>query len=284
MASVIPLLSVGWRQRRAWIGLSTVVLVVLALWLAVDLATTEGNVCLRGPANDTVSMTVRLPAVLNIATNVALDLTGAESSEERGDTASDWANAISLRGRDRIASKLALRLVMVKCVLQLVKEHPLVGVGSGTMHLYVRELTDQKASIAAHNTFLTLWAETGTLGVLFFLGAILLSFLNSLGNYRQAHTPFERAVSLGLLSALFGLLVVGLTHDVQRQRLLWLLMAMIFAQKGRLKNLSGLVEPTDGGAALERTRGQMPWVGYALAASVQPGTVNRVFLDGEHTL
>ncbi|MDH7486880.1 MAG: O-antigen ligase family protein [Anaerolineae bacterium] len=266
-AGMIPLVWIGWRQRRTWISLGIVLLVVLGLWFAVSVARTEGNVCLRYLARTTYAVTVDLPSVMdtlsqravkwlsfeNLGKSVSITTSkspeGGEGvaidespeGEESIDLDSIDLEAIdSMRGgysktvSGRTISGGVTRLILANYTLRIVKKHPLIGIGLGTMELYMDELTGIKPT-TAHNTFLTLWAETGSIGVLFFAGAILLSLLTGLRNIRQAHTPFERAVGWGLLSALLGLLVIGLTHDAQRQRLMWLLMAMIFAQRERLR-------------------------------------------------
>lgn len=266
VAGMIPLLWIGWRQRRTWISLGVVLIVVLALWFAVSVARTEGNVCLRYLARTTYAVTVDLPSVMGTLSQRAVKWLSFEnlgkrvsvaidkSSEGEGgvaiDKSSEEEDSIDLDSIDleaidsmtggysktvsgRTISGGVTRLILANYTLRIVKKHPLIGIGLGTMELYMDELTGIKPT-TAHNTFLTLWAETGSIGVLFFGGGILLSLLTGLRNIRQAHTPFERAVGLGLLSALLGLLVIGLTHDAQRQRLMWLLMAMIFAQKERL--------------------------------------------------
>lgn len=148
------------------------------------------------------------------------------------------------RGSDP-ASEGMSRLVLARFAFELVAQHPVTGVGLGTMYLWTYEEIGREnpsSNLSAHNTFLTLWAETGTLGLACFVWILVTTFLQVRRNYLNAASSYDQAVSAGLAVALLSLLVMGLTFDAERQRHLWLIIALIFAQGRLLDRISPPVQ------------------------------------------
>lgn len=69
---------------------------------------------------------------------------------------------------DRFTSRLDIWRVTA----EVIKEHPLLGVGIGGLPPYVYR--NIKMRLVAHNTFLSMWAEQGLIGLLLFVGLIAI--------------------------------------------------------------------------------------------------------------
>jgi O-antigen ligase len=65
------------------------------------------------------------------------------------------------------------RIYYYATALRLFVTHPLLGVGAGNYQFFDRSYEGEAAGGIAHNQFLTLAAETGLVGILFFLWLLL---------------------------------------------------------------------------------------------------------------
>lgn len=118
--------------------------------------------------------------------------------------------------------------------LKIVRDHPLVGVGSGgwnvVYHQYAKHLywTDKP-----HNYFLQTWAENGTIGFLALI-AIWLFFCQLLWKHRKRKDDDESALFWGAAVACFYLGSHSLIDfDMSYGAIAFLLFGLIGALKGR---------------------------------------------------
>ncbi|MFN7983166.1 MAG: O-antigen ligase family protein [Vicinamibacterales bacterium] len=127
------------------------------------------------------------------------------------------------------STSLAFRRVMARIAWHYALAHPITGVGLGTMHLRVQQSTGRLANVDAHNMTMTVLAETGFAGAALFTW-IIVWFLwsGAVAAYRAAD-PAVRALQASVLAALSAYLVMALSFDGQRQRVLWMLLAVLFA-------------------------------------------------------
>lgn len=140
----------------------------------------------------------------------------------------------SLKTTFNLAEKeVVVRFALWRHGLDLIEQHPLVGVGFGASGQYAAVLPEysytELLSLRLHNTFLTTWVETGTLGLLFLILILGITFLVGFNNFVRATDPFLKAFSLGLLAGFVGLMIMGLTLDNLRHKHLWLVMALIMS-------------------------------------------------------
>ncbi len=108
--------------------------------------------------------------------------------------------------------------------LQLFSQHPIFGMGSGNFVLISHQFSGMH--LAVHNTFLEVAAETGLLGLFFFLSLVT----SHIYRLNFAKKVFENAgnwhmgiVSSGLLISFIGFLVFALFHSTQAYFILWTL-------------------------------------------------------------
>jgi hypothetical protein len=126
-------------------------------------------------------------------------------------------------GYEAGGTKFQARVDMIESRLRAILMHPITGVGLAKAMLS----HDPLSAIAAHGTHFTILGialETGLLG----LAAVGLIFVTFLGILRKNASlplgsyPAWRALNEGLNMAFVGFLIFGLTHDVQTNRLMWL--------------------------------------------------------------
>lgn len=113
------------------------------------------------------------------------------------------------------SSNVQKRLAFWGNSMEMIREHPALGVGAGNWKLlfpkYGLDQVDDNTMQGIthiqrpHNDFIWLWAELGPLGLVFFLALFIWAFLALLKGLRLEHQS-ERVFSL---AALFGLIALG---------------------------------------------------------------------------
>lgn len=125
------------------------------------------------------------------------------------------------------------RLPLMRIALDVIREHPLIGVGINNLPLVMGEyrVIDYGGTwlFQVHNKYLLVWAETGTFGLLAFLGFLGTSFWTGWRIVALRH-PLWSPVALGVVGALTAhalhMLVDSFTARGQVQ-LLWVLSAVL---------------------------------------------------------
>jgi O-antigen ligase len=159
-------------------------------------------------------------------------------------------------GEGKIKLRNLMRVYLWDATFQMVKDYPVLGVGIGNFKVIYpiyrtaeeREVTPSGVKYSkAHNDFLQIWAETGTLGLISFLW-ILFSLLflkrdsplpsTSLRTGRgQSLTKFGASahISLGLNAALTALLVQAffnpLLHAPASAMGFWMVLGLLVIKK-----------------------------------------------------
>lgn len=137
---------------------------------------------------------------------------------------SEIPNAIML-GEDTVG----LRYSAWKAALELWKQSPLLGIGSGRFQYYNQtyNLVPENNLIVPHNMFVTVLVENGLFGSIPFLGMLLLTTVlifkaerNSLGN--------EKFIQLSIVWQTIFLfqLLAGMKGSIQYSKLLWLVIGI----------------------------------------------------------
>ncbi|MBN1688129.1 MAG: O-antigen ligase family protein [Candidatus Omnitrophica bacterium] len=123
------------------------------------------------------------------------------------------------------------RVEVWKGALEMIAEHPFFGVGYGLFLPMIRFYWSGGTPIDAHNTYLIIGAEMGLPTLFIFLLIIAMAIWYSRKLYLISSDHFSRAVALGFLGGLFGLLMsnmFGSRLDSQEiSGYFWILCALI---------------------------------------------------------
>ncbi len=111
------------------------------------------------------------------------------------------------------------RLILFETSFNMIKHHPVLGVGVNTYCLNYQKykLHDTSEGTAntnwyAHNSYLQMASEIGIIGLLVFL-YLLVKLLKGWRNfYRGVTDNFEKIASLGIFMGMFAFLIHGLTE------------------------------------------------------------------------
>jgi len=111
------------------------------------------------------------------------------------------------------------RFVLYETSFNMIKQHPVLGVGVNTYCLNYQKykLHDTSEETAntnwyAHNSYLQMASEIGIIGLLVFLYLLAKLFKHWKIFYRKAEDNFEKIASLGIIMGLFAFLIHGLTE------------------------------------------------------------------------
>jgi len=111
-------------------------------------------------------------------------------------------------------ASLSERTELLRAGVQLIREHTITGIGVGMFSTYASYVTAGGVWKVAHNTYVTVWAEQGILGVFshaFAFGAVAWS------GYRaafKAPTYYLRTVAKGWLLGMAGVALMALTLNM----------------------------------------------------------------------
>jgi len=133
------------------------------------------------------------------------------------------------------AGSAASRLPLMRIALDVIREHPLIGVGINNLPLVMAEyrVLDYGGTwlFQVHNKYLLVWAETGTFGLLAFMGFFGASLVTGCRVAATRHALFS-PIAMGVVAALIAhalhMLVDSFTARGQVQ-LLWVLTAVLVA-------------------------------------------------------
>ncbi len=104
----------------------------------------------------------------------------------------------------------ATRLVIWKGALEMIKDHPVVGVGLGRFGELITSYARLDQARDAHNAYLITAAEMGLPALMLFLTTLAYLLWISNRVYRRHPERFVRATALGLLGGLSGLLMANM--------------------------------------------------------------------------
>ena len=113
------------------------------------------------------------------------------------------------------------RFVLYETSLNMIKHHPILGVGVNTyclnyqkykLHDIATDGTDANTKWYAHNSFLQMTGEIGITGLIIFLWLLYRLFSRCFNFYYNAKDPFLRFCVLGITMGILAFLVHGLTE------------------------------------------------------------------------
>lgn len=127
------------------------------------------------------------------------------------------------------------RFPLYAAALRLLKARPLLPAGLGTdaVRQTVKDLNlyhGVAPFVHAHDVYLQVWAETGLLGILSFLGAMGWSLKNAVHTAFSEHCPHSvRMIAIGGAAAILGMLVCGLADYMWNYPRVMVIFWFIFA-------------------------------------------------------
>lgn len=140
--------------------------------------------------------------------------------------------------QERLEPSAGTRLIIWKGAINIIKDHPVFGIGYGVFP-YLIPFYAPVGHRDAHNTYLIVGAELGLFGLGVFLWILALIFKNTWFVYRKSQDKFIRALALGFLAGIVGLLVCNIFGSrLDSQELtgfFWILTALIFKSKELIK-------------------------------------------------
>lgn len=135
----------------------------------------------------------------------------------------DSLKRIETIGEDVGAGDLNGRGAFWAAGLRMIEEQPLMGIGAGAYPREMEILIDNRD--LSHNTLIAVLAETGFIGLLLFLGIIVLFM------YTASRASYTEAVLFWTLLAIWGLSTMFLTWEMRKPT--WLLFGLIALQSAR---------------------------------------------------
>ena len=125
----------------------------------------------------------------------------------------------------------AHRLEIWGGAVRMIAEHPLTGVGYGVFPYLIHSYAPNIQQMDAHNSYLIIAAEMGVPALLVFLWILIVIGWKTRWLYRHAQDPFFKAMALGWLAGLAGLLVANMfgsrLHSEEISAYFWILCALI---------------------------------------------------------
>lgn len=198
------------RTKAAWLGviISTVILLIFIIKINIKGKTFKKYLWASG---------IIFLAVIAIITGISLILP-AESNPILAELSSLTLSNITFKGRE----------LMWLTTFNMIKEHPIIGVGVNTFRLNYQNyqagfLNNHPEYIpylgsaeSPHNQFLEITVEQGIVGLLIFLCINILFFKSCIGFINQ--TPFDEAhlkekmIVIGIMAGVAAILIHGLVE------------------------------------------------------------------------
>lgn len=182
----------GWIWLFVGIGISLIISVIIEKVLQkLNLSKKVYNIIIP-------IVVLLLPVVALLFKNAILGLLPADLAQRIG--------SISLQ-----AETVTERTVFYKDAIKIIKDHPIIGAGGGAWEtLYRAYQSYAYVSTQAHNYFMQLWVEIGTMGIILF-GLTLLAYLyNTVISYRKC----EDKTLKNIIVAIFAAVITILIHSV----------------------------------------------------------------------
>ena len=112
---------------------------------------------------------------------------------------------------ESLESSAAVRVEIWRGAVQMIKDNPIWGVGYGAFPYYIPRYTQgQVGTMDAHNSYLLIAAEMGIPTLLVFLLVLGSAFYYTYWLYRRTTDETHKAIALGFLSGLVGLVAANM--------------------------------------------------------------------------
>ncbi|GEM_PF-3025261 len=150
----------------------------------------------------------------------------------------DRMNTISdaLSGKQLREGSIPIRLLYSRAGIQMGLDHLATGVGLGRFNDYVASYANLHTVKAggAHNMYVSIFAEAGSIGLIAFLGFLATSLVAVRGCRRSdwSGTRFEMAFVNSIELGCVALLIGGLFATLEYSKVLWILLALAVSVQG----------------------------------------------------
>ncbi len=111
---------------------------------------------------------------------------------------------------EKVDRSAAIRLEIWRGSMEMIKENPWFGIGYGVFPFTIPMFTSGVGERDAHNTYIIIAAEMGVPALLIFLLIIFILYKNTLWLYAKVRDPFVKAIALGMLGGLAGMIVANM--------------------------------------------------------------------------
>ncbi|MFZ5801311.1 MAG: O-antigen ligase family protein [Candidatus Omnitrophota bacterium] len=133
---------------------------------------------------------------------------------------------------DRVEDSAKERLTIWKGAAEIIKDYPWLGVGYGVFPHVIGFYAPAARDMDAHNTYIIIAAEMGIPALLSFLWILIVLFIHTRRLYRISKDKFIKAMALGFLAGLAGLLVVNMfgsrMDSDEVSTYFWILAGLVF--------------------------------------------------------
>jgi O-antigen ligase len=225
-------------QRKAW------ALPLLALLMAAMLASLSRSGWIGLLATGAVLMLSRkrVLKIVPVAVAAALLLFAVLPEETQ--------KGVLDRFTPRMDKSARARVLAYRSAMRMIARHPVVGVGLGnfpTIFLdykmplarFPKNFMPGATGMEAHNTFISIWAETGPLGLVSFCALIAVALLH------YGRICRRKPEMLGWAAAFVGVAVQSFFNNQHYEKMLWLLMGVALALSGATTRAIPAHPPTE---------------------------------------
>jgi O-antigen ligase len=143
------------------------------------------------------------------------------------------------------------RIWQAQLAFNILREHPIAGIGLNNLwevapdHLPLEMLENRNV---IHNKYLTVWTETGILGLFAFIWLLLAALRRAWSTFRSTRDPDIATTIAGLLAALMVFILhmfVATFNERPRLQFIWLALALIVSVTGLVRSQIVSSEPID---------------------------------------
>ncbi len=220
------------RARGSWVGLFAATLLSFGLWALFARKTLLESIktAFDRPALIVAACTVLLVGVLGPLPEGFRERHTQRFDEKKADVASA-VTSIFETGGDRG------RFLMWRQTLEMIRRHPLLGVGLGNWEYAYPFYDDGQmvrpdySPLRPHNDLLWIWSETGPLGLLSYLALLITCLLLTVRIWGHASDPQDRLAALACSITVFAVVGAGCFsfpwERIPPSMLFWLALAIL---------------------------------------------------------
>lgn len=232
MVGIIPIAVMLAKSSRSWLIKITYIPMILLMILAIFLTGSRGGVV--SLLFMTIVILAMLPWKARFMWGMVIILALFIGWQFAGQKVLARFESRDSIGRMAMASRLGLWSI----AWQAIQDRPIRGFGLGSFPFLVPPSRSSSAGFTmaknpaqdvAHNSYLSVWVETGLFGVLLFGTILTLAAYKLWAAFRNRPAPFSESWGVlcrGVLVGYSAYLFMGLSLNLQSKKLLWLFLIL----------------------------------------------------------